>query len=42
MDIDNAIDNNIDALKLMGLIEREGGAKGGHWKINYIASGAES
>ena len=31
-----AIDNNIDALKDIGLIERMGGAKGGHWKINYI------
>ena len=31
-----AIDNNIDALKEMGLIERVGSAKGGHWKIDYI------
>ncbi|MCB0746183.1 MAG: putative DNA binding domain-containing protein [Ignavibacteriae bacterium] len=31
-----AIDNNLDALKDLGLIERVGGAKGGHWKINYI------
>src|SRR5690554_355696 len=31
-----AIDNNLDALKDLGLIERVGGAKGGYWKINYI------
>lgn len=31
-----AIDNNLDALKDIGLIERVGGAKGGYWKINYI------
>lgn len=31
-----AIDNNLDALKDLGLIERVGGAKGGHWKIHYI------
>lgn len=31
-----AIDNNLIALKNIGLIEREGSAKGGHWKINYI------
>jgi len=31
-----AIDNNIDVLKNIGLIERVGSAKGGHWKINYI------
>ncbi|MCB0460065.1 MAG: putative DNA binding domain-containing protein [Flavobacteriaceae bacterium] len=31
-----AIDNNLDTLKDLGLIERVGGAKGGHWKINYI------
>ncbi|APY10466.1 ArsR family transcriptional regulator [Seonamhaeicola sp. S2-3] len=31
-----AIDNNLDALKDLGLIERVGGAKGGHWQINYI------
>lgn len=31
-----AIDNNLDALKDLGLIERVGSAKGGHWKINYI------
>lgn len=30
-----AIDNNLDALKELGLIERVGGAKGGHWQINY-------
>ena len=31
-----AIDNNLDSLKDLGLIERVGSAKGGHWKINYI------
>ena len=31
-----AIDNNLDNLKDLGLIERVGSAKGGHWKINYI------
>ena len=31
-----AIDNNLDALKDIGLRERVGGAKGGYWKINYI------
>jgi ATP-dependent DNA helicase RecG len=31
-----AIDNNLKALKDIGLIERVGSAKGGHWKINYI------
>lgn len=31
-----AIDNNLDTLKDLGLIERVGSAKGGHWKINYI------
>lgn len=31
-----AIDNNLDTLKEIGLIERVGGARGGHWKINYI------
>ena len=30
-----AIDNNLDTLKDLGLIERIGSAKGGHWKINY-------
>lgn len=33
---DTAIDNNLDTLKYLGLIERVGRAKGGHWKINYI------
>lgn len=31
-----AIDKNLDALKDLGLIERVGSAKGGHWQINYI------
>lgn len=31
-----AIDNNLNALKDCGLIERVGSAKGGHWKISYI------
>tara|TARA_R110002050_G_scaffold54303_1_gene122902 strand:- start:1632 stop:2066 length:435 start_codon:yes stop_codon:yes gene_type:complete len=31
-----AIDNNLDVLKDVGLVERVGSAKGGHWKINYI------
>ena len=31
-----AIDNNLNALKDRGLIERVGSAKGGHWKISYI------
>jgi len=31
-----AIDNNLDALKDLGLIKRVGSAKGGHWQINYI------
>ena len=31
-----AIDNNLDSLKDLGLIERVGSAKGGHWQINYI------
>jgi ATP-dependent DNA helicase RecG len=31
-----AIDNNLDVLKDLGLIERVGSAKGGHWQINYI------
>ena len=30
-----AIENNHDTLKDLGLIERIGSAKGGHWKINY-------
>ena len=32
----SAIDNNIDALKELGLIEREGSDRGGYWRINYI------
>ena len=32
----SAIDNNIDVLKELGLLEREGSDKGGNWKINYI------
>ena len=32
----SAIDNNIDVLKELGLLEREGSDKGGIWKINYI------
>lgn len=31
-----AIDKNIDALRELGLLEREGGAKGGHWIIKFI------
>lgn len=31
-----AIDNNLDVLKNLGLVERVGSAKGGHWEINYI------
>ncbi|WP_369765315.1 ATP-binding protein [Flavobacterium sp. WC2429] len=30
-----AIDNNIAALKELGLLEREGGAKGGEWMIKF-------
>ena len=30
-----AIDNNIDALKDLGLVEREG-TKGGNWVLHYI------
>jgi ATP-dependent DNA helicase RecG len=30
-----AIDNNIEALKELGLLEREGGAKGGEWIIKF-------
>jgi ATP-dependent DNA helicase RecG len=30
-----AIDNNIEALKELGLLEREGGAKGGEWMIKF-------
>ena len=32
----SAIDNNINTLKELGLLEREGSDKSGHWKINYI------
>lgn len=32
----SAIDNNLDVLKELGLIEREGSDRGGYWKINYI------
>ena len=32
----SAIDNNMDVLKELGLLEREGSDKGGYWKINYI------
>jgi ATP-dependent DNA helicase RecG len=31
-----AIDNNIDALRDVGILERVGGAKGGYWLIKYI------
>lgn len=31
-----AIDNNIEVLKDLGLLIREGSDKGGYWKINYI------
>jgi ATP-dependent DNA helicase RecG len=31
-----AIDNNLEILKELGLLEREGGARGGHWIIKYI------
>ncbi len=31
-----AIDNNLEILKSLGLIERVGGAKGGHWEIKYL------
>ncbi|PZD76648.1 winged helix-turn-helix transcriptional regulator [Mesonia sp. K7] len=34
-----AIDNNLDALKDLGLTERIGSAKGGYWQINYILVG---
>lgn len=30
-----AIDNNIEALKELGLLEREGSAKGGQWIIKF-------
>lgn len=32
----SAIDNNIDVLKDLGLLSREGSDKGGYWKINHI------
>jgi len=32
----SAIDNNIDVLKDLGLLSREGSDKGGYWKINPI------
>ncbi len=32
----SAIDNNLETLKELGLLEREGGARGGHWIIKYI------
>lgn len=32
----SAIDNNIDILKDLGLLTREGSDKGGNWKINYL------
>lgn len=32
----SAIDKNIEFLKKEGLISREGGAKGGQWKIHFI------
>ncbi|MCL9769967.1 HTH domain-containing protein [Flavobacterium sp. HXWNR69] len=32
----SAIDNNIDILKDLGLLSREGSDKGGYWKINHI------
>ncbi|WP_133509889.1 winged helix-turn-helix transcriptional regulator [Flavobacterium chryseum] len=32
----SAIDNNIEKLKDIGLLIREGSDKGGYWKINYI------
>ena len=31
-----AIDNNLSVLKDIGLVERVGAAKGGHWAIKYI------
>ncbi len=31
-----AIDNNIDVLKNLGLLTREGSDKGGNWRINYL------
>lgn len=32
----SAIDNNIAFLKEIGLLSRQGGAKGGHWIIHYL------
>jgi ATP-dependent DNA helicase RecG len=32
----SAIDKNIDFLKNLGLVSREGSAKGGYWKIHFI------
>lgn len=32
----SAIDNNISLLKELGLLERQGGAKGGRWIIHYL------
>jgi ATP-dependent DNA helicase RecG len=32
----SAIDNNIDILKDLGLLTREGSDKGGNWRINYL------
>lgn len=32
----SAIDNNIEVLRGLGLLEREGSDKGGNWRINYI------
>lgn len=32
----SAIDNNISFLKELGLLERQGGAKGGRWIIHYL------
>ena len=33
----SAIDNNLNVLKELGLLEREGSDKGGNWKLNYIS-----
>ena len=32
----SAIDNNIDIIKNLGLLTREGSDKGGNWRINYL------
>ena len=32
----SSIDNNIDILKNLGLLTREGSDKGGNWRINYL------